>query len=125
RDTLLSRLQLQIRRMPLIYILFDADFRITDWNPAAERALGYTREEALSKQPNDMNPLSFHQDALKIMDRIRAGDMDAHSVNENLTKGGRLITCEWFNTPLLTDDGQFAGLLCLGRDVTVQKALQD
>ena len=46
RDALLSRLQLHIQRMPLAYILFDADFRIIDWNPAAERIFGYTREEA-------------------------------------------------------------------------------
>ena len=58
RDALLSRLQLQIQRMPLIYILFDADFRITDWNPAAEQTFGYTRQEALGKQPNDLNPPS-------------------------------------------------------------------
>ena len=110
RDALLARLQLQIQRMPLIYILFDADFRITDWNPAAERTFGYTREEALGKQPNDLNPPSFHAGATKIMDRIRAGDMAAHSVNENLTKDGRTITCEWFNTPLMTEDGRFDGL---------------
>ena len=60
RDALLARLQLQIQRMPLIYILFDADFRITDWNPAAEQTFGYTRQEALGKQPNDLNPPSVH-----------------------------------------------------------------
>ena len=51
RDELLARLQLQIQRMPLAYILFDADFRITDWNPAAERIFGYTREEVLGMGP--------------------------------------------------------------------------
>jgi two-component system cell cycle sensor histidine kinase/response regulator CckA len=124
RNRLLGQLRLQIERMPLVYILFDADFRITDWNPAAQRTLGYTKEEALGKQPNDLNPPSFHQVATRIMERIRAGDMAAHSVNENLTKDGRTITCEWFNTPLLTDDGRFGGLLCLGRDVTDQKTLE-
>jgi two-component system cell cycle sensor histidine kinase/response regulator CckA len=124
RDELLARLQVQISRMPLIYILFNSDFRVTDWNPAAERTLGYTRNEALGKGPNDLNPPSFHQDALKLMERIRAGDMAAHSVNENRTKDGRTITCEWFNTPLLTDDGRFGGLLCLGRDVTEQRSLE-
>src|ERR1019366_9037080 len=124
RDALLGRLQLYIKRLPLAYVLFDADFCISDWNLAAERILGYTREEALGKQPNDLNPPSVHQDATKIMERIRAGDMTAHSVNENLTKDGRTIICEWFNTPLLPDDGRFAGLLCLGMDVTERKATE-
>ena len=56
RDALLARLQLQIQRMPLIYILFDADFRITDWNPAAEQTFGYTREEALGKAAERPEP---------------------------------------------------------------------
>ncbi len=124
RNHLLGQLRLQIERMPLVYLLFDADFRITDWNPAAQRTFGYTREEARGKQPNELIPPSFHQDAARILERIRAGDMAAHSVNENLTKDGRTITCEWFNTPLLADDGRFGGLLCLGRDVTDQKTLQ-
>lgn len=123
-DALLSRLSLQIERMPLAYILFDANFCITDWNPAAERILGYTKEEALGKQPNDLSLPSFHEDAAKIMERLRAGDMAAHSVNENVTKDGRTITCQWLNTPLLTDDGRFSGLLCLGRDVTEQKQIE-
>ncbi len=124
REALLSRLQLHLQRMPLVYILFDADFRITDWNPAAERTLGYTREEALGKQPNDLNPPSFRHEATKLMERIRTGDMVAHSINENLSKDGRKVICEWFNTPLMTEDGRFTGLLCLGKDVTEQKALQ-
>ena len=36
-----NQLQLQITRMPLAYVLFDADFCITDWNPAAEKTFGY------------------------------------------------------------------------------------
>ena len=124
RDKLLARLQFQIERMPLAFILFNADFRVTDWNPAAERLFGYTRDEALGMQPNDLNLPTFHQQAANLLERIRAGDMAAHSVNENLTKDGRTILCEWFNTPLLTDEGRFNGLLCLGQDVTEKKQVE-
>ncbi len=47
--------------------------------------------------------------------------MEAHSVNENRTRDGRVITCEWFNTPLLEPDGRFAGVIALAKDVTEQK----
>ena len=79
RDALLARLQLQIQRMPLIYILFDADFRITDWNPAAKRTLGYTRQEAIGKQPNDLNPPAFH-----------AGAYECHGPDSGGRHGGPL-----------------------------------
>jgi PAS domain S-box-containing protein len=121
RDKLLARLQLNIERMPLAYILFDADLTITDWNPAAAQIFGYGKGEALGKGPFDLVPPSFRHEATELLARIRAGDMAAHSVNENLTKDGRTITCEWLNTPLTSDDGRFVGLLCLAQDVTGRK----
>ncbi|HZZ82572.1 MAG TPA: response regulator [Gemmataceae bacterium] len=126
RDALLSRLQLHIQRMPLAYVLFDANMRIVDWNAAAERIFGYTREEMLGTGPpyEALVPRSFLQHGEIILSRIRSGDMQAHSINENLTKGGRTITCEWFNTPLLGDDGQFAGFICLAQDITERKSLE-
>ena len=40
---------MQIERMPLARITFDADFRVTDWNPAAEKAFGFRKDEALGQ----------------------------------------------------------------------------
>ncbi len=126
RDALLSRLQLHIERMPLAYVLFDADLRIVDWNPTAERILGYSKEEMLGIGPpfEIFVPSSFWATGEEILTRIRAGEMTAHSTNENLTKDGRTITCEWYNTPLVNKDGIFMGLLCLAQDVTQRKLLE-
>ncbi|MCE9565599.1 MAG: PAS domain S-box protein [Planctomycetes bacterium] len=119
RDALLARLQLQIERLPMAYVLFDAHLRISDWNPAAERIFGYTKAEILGAGPpyEQFVPHSVWVTGEQLLSRIRSGDFEAHSINENLTKDGRTITCEWFNTPLFTD-GQFGGLLCLAKDVT-------
>ncbi len=51
--------------------------------------------------------------------------MQAHSVNENRTKDGRAITCEWFNTPLRDPDGRYAGAISLARDVTEQRRMEE
>jgi PAS domain S-box-containing protein len=126
RDALLSRFQLHIERLPLAYVLFDNDLRIIDWNLTAEQIFGYTKEEMLGTEPpfEKFVPRSFRQETQAILSRIRLGDVQAHSTNENLTKDGRTITCNWFNTPLLDDDGNFTGLLCLAQDVTERKALE-
>jgi two-component system, cell cycle sensor histidine kinase and response regulator CckA len=126
RDALLARLQLHIRRLPLAYVLKDADLRIIEWNSTAERIFGYSREEMLGTGPPHERfvPRSFLKKGAEILGRIRAGDMEAHSVNENLTKDGRTITCQWFNTPIIGDDGRFTGLLSLATDVTEQKVLE-
>jgi PAS domain S-box-containing protein len=126
RDALLSRLQLHIARMPLAYVLFDSEMRIIDWNASAERIFGYTKEEMLGTGPpfEKLSPPSSWKIEDEIRKRIRSGDMDAHAIRENLTKDGRTITCQWFNTPLMEDGGRFGGFLCLVRDATEQTSLE-
>jgi PAS domain S-box-containing protein len=127
RNRLFKRLQVQIEQTPLAYILFDADFRITDWNPAAEKIFGYSKAEALAMQPpfERLMPESFWLQGDEIRHRLSSGDMAAHSVKENSTKDGRTITCEWFNSPLVADDGRFGGLICMAQDITERKAIEE
>lgn len=127
RDALLARLQVQFERMPLAYVQFGADLRVTDWNPAAERIFGFRKDEVLGMGPpyEKIVPESFRAEAEPLLARIKAGDMAAHSVNPNLTRDGRTITCEWFNTPLLDEGGRFTGLLCLAQDLTARLLLEE
>lgn len=120
RDYLLARLRLQFERMPLGGLLTDADFRIIDWNSAAERIFGYSKEEVLGMGPpfEKIVPQTWWPQESGILQRIKSGDMMANSVNENLTKDGRVIICEWNNTPLLDAAGQFMGMFSIAQDIT-------
>jgi PAS domain S-box-containing protein len=110
---------LSIDRLPLAYIRLDADHRVLDWNLAAESMFGYTREEIVGEDlPTRILPEPIGDHLGDIVRRLHAGDMRAHSVNENRTKDGRVITCEWFNTPLTDSEGRFAGVVSLARDVS-------
>ncbi len=123
RDRVATRLRLQVDRMPLAYVLFDRDLRIIDWNAAAEQMFGYTRNEALNMMsPVDtLLPPSERPAATEVLRRLRAGDMAAHAINDNATRDGRRITCEWWNTPLLDSQGAFAGLISLAQDITERR----
>lgn len=120
RDYLLARLRLQFERMPLGGVLTDADFRIIDWNSAAERIFGYSKDEVLGMGPpfEKIIPKVWWSQVLAILQRIKSGDMTANSVNENLTKDGRIIICEWNNTPLLDSAGHFMGMFSIAQDIT-------
>ncbi len=126
RDSLLQQLQLQIERMPLAYMLLDADFRVVDWNPAAERIFGYRKKEVLGMGPPfaKIVPQAFWPQAEAILSRTQDGSLSAHSTNENITKDGRTITCDWINTPLESPDGRFKGLLCLAQDISERRRLE-
>ena len=111
--------------MPLAYMLLDADFRVIEWNPTAEKVFGYSKEEVLGMGPpfEKIVPRAFWPQAEGILERFRTGDMAAHSTNDNLTKDGRTLTCEWINTPLVKD-GQFEGVMCLAQDVSERRRLE-
>jgi PAS domain S-box-containing protein len=117
---------LSIDRLPLAYIRFDANHRVLDWNPAAEAMFGYTRDEIVGEDLLErILPRPMDDGVGDIVRRVRAGDMQAHSVNVNRTRDGRLITCEWFNTPLTDPDGRFAGAVSLARDVTDERRMAE
>src|SRR5579862_9429231 len=116
-DRALTRLQ--VDRLPVAYILMDAEWRVREWNPMAETIFGFAAEEAVGRALRELIvtfPVSQRQE--ETGRRLLAGDMDAHSVNENRTKDGRIITCRWFNTPLIESDGRFGGVIALAEDIT-------
>jgi two-component system cell cycle sensor histidine kinase/response regulator CckA len=122
RAELLTRLNLQVERLPLAYLLSGPDFRYTRWNPAAERTFGFSQAEVLGKHPFEVIvPQEARDLVADIFARLAAGEMDAHGACENATKDGRVITCEWYNTPLFDTDGTFQGVLSLAQDVTERK----
>ncbi|MBA4062986.1 MAG: hybrid sensor histidine kinase/response regulator [Isosphaera sp.] len=122
RGNLLARTNLQIERMPLGYLLTDADFRYTRWNPAAERTFGFAEAEVLGRHPSGVIVPPQSRPAVdELLDRLRAGDMDAHGTYECVTRDGRAIVCEWYTTPLFDPDGTFQGALFLTHDVTARR----
>ncbi|MES2296146.1 MAG: HD domain-containing phosphohydrolase [Pseudomonadota bacterium] len=100
-------------------IAVDEDFCITIWNSGAVAVFGYSAREAVGRRIFDLIvPREALPHVLDIAQRLRHGDVVAHSVNRNLTKDGRSIVCEWHNTPLLTKEGEFFGVLALVHDIT-------
>ena len=121
-----KRLQLQIDRMPIGLIVWDTKFRAKTWNPAATKIFGFAEEEALGKHPYELivpKEAQLHVD--NIWRRLLEGDETAHSVNENITKDGRTIICEWLNTPLKEADGTVVGVLSMAHDITERKHAEE
>ena len=121
-----ERLRLQIERMPIALILWDHDFKVMTWNPAAESTFGYSAEEALGRHPYG---LIVSQESQPIVDeiwgRLIEGDTTAHSLNENKTKDGSSIICSWTNTPLKNYEGRIIGVLSMVQDITENKHAEE
>lgn len=111
--------------MPISCLLLDPDFRITDWNPACEQTFGFTRAEVFGRQATEViAPPSAHESVRGVWRRFLAGEDQIRGVNENVTKQGRRILCEWYYTRLVDPDGNMTGVLAMGIDVTEKKQLE-
>ncbi|MBT7259519.1 MAG: diguanylate cyclase, partial [Desulfobacula sp.] len=107
---------------PIGAIAWDLEFRTVEWNPAAEAIFGYTKDEAMGKHitelilPEDMKDLveGIYNDVLS----EKGG---SQSTNENTTKDGRRITCDWYNTALKDADDNPIGMASLVNDITERK----
>jgi PAS domain S-box-containing protein len=125
RDELLARLQHQFERLPLACVVTDRRLRIIDWNPAAERVFGYRRDEAIGRAGDE---LLLSPEALVALAEqlagLRRGAIIEHSVVENVARDGRVILCEWHNTPLRDGDGRMIGVLAMADDITARMAAE-
>ena len=120
-DSAKQRLSLHIQQTPLGVIEWDTDFKVVEWNPAAERIFGYSCEEAIERHAIGLIvPENYRDHVNKIWAALLENKGGHRSTNENFTKDGRTIMCEWYNTPLVAENGGVIGVASLVDDVTAR-----
>ncbi len=120
-----QRLRVHVEHTPLAVIEWDLNFRVVAWNAAAERLFGFPRAEALGQHGSFIVPPAFRQHVDQIWQGLLEQKGGARSTNENVTKTGRTISCEWYNTPLVDESGRAFGVASLVQDVTDRVALEE
>jgi PAS domain S-box-containing protein len=121
-----ARLQLQFQCMPVACITIGPDSRIRTWNPAAERIFGYCATEAVGAPAIELVvPEDLRSELGPFLQSLLEAAGTVHRVNDNMTKDGRRITCEWTNTRLLEPDGTVRGVLCMVEDITSRKEAEE
>ena len=118
-----QKLRMHFENTPLAVVEWDMDFRVAAWNPSAERIFGYTREEAMGRHADFIVPPEVRPLVNQIWQNLlttKAGGTQG-SANENITKNGGIISCEWYNTPLVDEAGRVLGVASLAQDVTERK----
>jgi PAS domain S-box-containing protein len=111
---------------PLAFVVWDRDARVTDWNRKAEEVFGWSKEEALGRDFfGFLIPEKERLHVERVVDRLVKGELPSHSINDNLTKDGQIITCEWNNSPLHDDDGNIVGAISLALDITKRKQAEE
>jgi len=122
-----QKLRMHFENTPLAVVEWDMDFRVAAWNPSAERLFGYTREEAMGRHADFIVPPEVRPRVKQIWQNLlttKEGGTQG-SANENITKNGEIISCEWYNTPLVDEAGRVLGVASLVQDVTERKRAEE
>jgi len=121
-----QHLRLYRDQTPLAAIEWNTDFQVVDWNPAAEKMFGYTLEEVKGRNFAEMMlPKSAVADIEQLWKNLINQSGGETSINENLTKEGRTILCEWHNTALVDESGEVIGAASLVQDITERKQQEE
>lgn len=111
---------------PLAFVLWDRQTRVTDWNKRAEQLFGWTREEIVGKNFFDyIIPETARIHVHEIVKLLLEGKLPSYSINENITKSGRIIVCEWNNSIIRDSSGNVVGVISLGLDITERRQTEE
>jgi PAS domain S-box-containing protein/putative nucleotidyltransferase with HDIG domain len=120
-----QRLSLHIQKTPLAVIEWDTQFRVLQWNDAAEHIFGFPAADAMGQHAAFIVPERYKDHVDQVWAELMANKGGERSTNENVTKDGRTIFCEWYNTSLINSRGQVIGAASLVQDVTERKRAED
>ncbi|MBV6623377.1 MAG: PAS domain-containing sensor histidine kinase [Rivularia sp. (in: Bacteria)] len=119
------RLALMVQQTPLAVIEWNRKFEIKEWNQAAEQIFGYSKSEVLGRSFEFLVTDDFKTSLETILNEFVNQKQRMLSTNENLTKDGRKIICEWYNYPLIAANGEIVGIASMASDITERKQAEE
>jgi diguanylate cyclase (GGDEF)-like protein/PAS domain S-box-containing protein len=119
----LEELASHMENTPLAVVEFDAELRIRRWSSQAAGIFGWAFEEVRGKRTTDF-PF-IHHDSVEHVRGLTRGLIEGTErrnrvLARNLTRDGRAIWCEWYNSSFFDESGKLASILALGQDVTAR-----
>jgi PAS domain S-box-containing protein len=120
------KLALHLNNTVIGVIEWNKDLKVEYWNPAAEKIFGYTKDEALGKSAFELIvPENITDEVSEVWKNLLSKKESFFYTNENRTSSGRIITCEWTNTPLVNDAGEVTGIMSMANDITSKMRSED
>ncbi|MGK7925848.1 MAG: PAS domain S-box protein, partial [Spirulina sp.] len=121
-----ERLAFLVEQTPIGIIEWKPDGEVVAWNSAAEMIFGYTKEEIVGRCGFELLvPPEVRQHVDQIVANILQQQGGTCSINENRTKDGRAIVCEWHNAKLVDGTGHAIGLASMVVDITARKRAEE
>ncbi len=102
---------------PTAIVTVDRDGSVTSWNLAAEELFGYSRDEAIGRQVDDLvvGREDLRSQAVSYEEVLRAGRF--HTVTQRVRRDGTLADVELIVVPVI-EEGEPTGYLVIYHDIS-------
>jgi PAS domain S-box-containing protein len=115
------KLALFAERSPIAVLELDAEFRVRQFNPAAEHLFGYAPSELVDQPVTKLILAEYHQEFAKQWRELVQSRVPMSGLKlRNPRRDGIAIVCEWTVTPLVNATGDIVAVIAQGRDITQQ-----
>jgi diguanylate cyclase len=108
---------------PIIGLTLDG--LITDWNPAAERVYGYSKDEMLGASIATLVPPELRGRTGNLLEKVRDGEVVRQLDTQRMAKDGRRIDVSISMAPIRDDAGTIVGAAAFTRDISVRIAADE
>lgn len=109
---------------PVAVVIADPDAKVVSWNPSAEKLFGYSQEEAIGRNIDDLiayDPIIL-EEALNFTDQIKKKDR-IQATTKRVRKDGTLVDVELLALPLVLV-GERAGFYAMYHDISELKRIE-
>ena len=101
------------------------DGKVTSWNRAAEKLLGYEAHEIIGKTTDHLKPSEiFKEEEKRIVAKLKMGESVYHYETKRKRKDGEQIDVSLTISSILDTDGKVTGVSKILRDITYQKVME-
>jgi PAS domain S-box-containing protein len=116
-----QRLEFNVSRMPLGYVVWDRNCTVTEWNGSAARMFGQSAEAVVGKRSNELRIFPEQKSQEDPLGRELRAQQGGRGVHEHVHADGRRVVCEWLHAPLTDAAGQVIGYLSMVHDITERR----
>lgn len=114
-----------VETAPVIVLVLDCEGRIVQYNPYLEELSGYPLATKRGQDWCDaFLPARNRARTRETLARLLSGERQSGGLNVIVDRDGREHDIEWFDTVLTAPDGSPAGILSIGRDVSLRLQAQ-